>query len=62
MENYNFIATHPSLKKLQKSKELKTLRELTNDIDENINGYVRTYKYYDQFYPPVSLQFLTALL
>ncbi|VVH59538.1 hypothetical protein BAZOLSSOX_747 [uncultured Gammaproteobacteria bacterium] len=53
MENYNFIATHPSLTKLQKSKELKTLRELTNDIDENINGYVRTYKYYDvlgQFY------------
>ncbi|WP_195910043.1 HsdM family class I SAM-dependent methyltransferase [Bathymodiolus azoricus thioautotrophic gill symbiont] len=53
MENYNFIATHPSLKKLQKSKELKTLRELINDIDENINGYVRTYKYYDvlgQFY------------
>lgn len=53
MENYNFIATHPSLIKNQKSKELKSLRELINDIDENINGYVRTYKYYDvlgQFY------------
>jgi hypothetical protein len=53
MENYSFIATHPSLIKNQISKELKTLRELINDIDENINGYVRTYKYYDvlgQFY------------
>lgn len=53
MENYNFIATHPSLTKNQTSKELKTLKELIDDIDENINGYVRTYKYYDvlgQFY------------
>ncbi len=53
IENYNFIATHPSLIKNQKSKKLKSLRELINDIDENINGYVRTYKYYDvlgQFY------------
>ncbi len=53
MENYNFISTHPSLIKNQKSKELKELKELINDIDENINGYVRTYKYYDvlgQFY------------
>jgi len=53
MENYNFLATHPSLIKSQTSKNLKTLKELINDIDENINGYVRTYKYYDvlgQFY------------
>ncbi len=53
MENYNFIATHPSLIRNQNTKELKALRELINDIDENINGYVRTYKYYDvlgQFY------------
>jgi type I restriction-modification system DNA methylase subunit len=53
MENYNFIATHPSLTRNQTSKELKTLKELIDDIDENINGYVRTYKYYDilgQFY------------
>jgi type I restriction-modification system DNA methylase subunit len=53
MDNYSFIATHPSFIKNQSSKELKTLRELINDIDENINGYVRTYKYYDvlgQFY------------
>ncbi|MBE8221437.1 MAG: N-6 DNA methylase [Bdellovibrionales bacterium] len=54
MENYQFIAKKaPSLTKSQKSKDFKTLRELINDIDENINGYVRTYKYYDvlgQFY------------
>ncbi len=53
MENYNFIATHPSFTENKKSKDLKDLKEIINDIDENINGYVRTYKYYDvlgQFY------------
>ena len=53
IENYNFISTHPSLTKNQNSKDFKSLKELINDIDENINGYVRTYKYYDilgQFY------------
>jgi type I restriction-modification system DNA methylase subunit len=53
MENYNFIKTHPSLIQPKKTKDLKELKELIDDIDENINGYVRTYKYYDvlgQFY------------
>lgn len=53
MENYNFIKTHPSLILPKKTQDLKNLKELIDDIDENINGYVRTYKYYDilgQFY------------
>lgn len=53
MENYNFLNSHPSLIKKRKRKELKNLKELIDDIDENINGYARTYKYYDilgQFY------------
>ncbi len=53
MENYSFIKTHPSLTQPKKTQDLKDLKELIDDIDENINGYVRTYKYYDvlgQFY------------
>ncbi len=51
MENYRFLKSHPSL--TAHGKGLKSLRELIDDIDENINGYSRTYKYYDvlgQFY------------
>jgi len=53
MQNYSFINTHPSLVECKKNINLKDLKELIDDIDENINGYVRTYKYYDvlgQFY------------
>jgi len=56
MQNYSFINSHPSLinnKKTKDLKDLKDLRDLIDDIDENINGYARTYKYYDvlgQFY------------
>ncbi len=51
--NYEFIKTHPSLIKRKAKSDLKSLKELIDDIDENINGYARTYKYYDilgQFY------------
>ena len=53
MHEFNFIKTHPSLTKEKTSEDLKSLKELIDDIDENINGYARTYKYYDilgQFY------------
>ena len=53
MENYNFIKSHPSLIEKNEKKELKNLKELINEIDDNVNGYSRTYKYYDilgQFY------------
>ncbi len=53
MENYSFIKSHPSLIHKNKKKELKDLRDLINEIDNKINGYSRTYKYYDvlgQFY------------
>ena len=53
LHEYNFIKNHPSLIKDKQSADLKNLKELINDIDENINGYARTYKYYDilgQFY------------
>lgn len=51
MENYSFIKSHPSL--IDKKKELKGLKALIDEIDNKINGYSRTYKYYDvlgQFY------------
>lgn len=53
MENYSFIKSHPSLICKNKKKELKDIKELIDEIDNNINGYSRTYKYYDvlgQFY------------
>ncbi|MEA1956470.1 MAG: N-6 DNA methylase [Campylobacterota bacterium] len=53
MQNYSFINSHPSLINNKKTKDLKDLKDLIDDIDENINGYARTYKYYDvlgQFY------------
>lgn len=53
MENYNFIKSHPSLIHKNKKKELKDLNILIDEIDDKINGYSRTYKYYDvlgQFY------------
>ena len=53
IENYSFIRTHPSLIGKKNNQELKNLKELIDDIDNNINGYSRTYKYYDvlgQFY------------
>lgn len=51
MENYSFLQTHPSLVNPKDSS--KVLKNLLDDIDEKINGYVRTYKYFDilgQFY------------
>ena len=53
MERYQFLQKHPSLIKAKAKIDLKSLKELIDDIDENINGYIRTYKYYDvlgQFY------------
>ncbi|CAC9613382.1 hypothetical protein [uncultured Gammaproteobacteria bacterium] len=53
MENYSFIKSHPSLIHKNKKKELKDLNILIDEIDDKINGYSRTYKYYDvlgQFY------------
>ena len=59
MENYKFIKTYPGLiNKVKaeteaKAKGLKELKQLVDEIDNNINGYSRTYKYYDvlgQFY------------
>ncbi|CAC9581429.1 hypothetical protein [uncultured Gammaproteobacteria bacterium] len=53
MDNYSFIKNHPSLIHKNKKKELKDLNILINEIDDKINGYSRTYKYYDvlgQFY------------
>lgn len=53
VQNYNFIKSHPSLISKKIPKGLKCLKDLIDDIDENINGYARTYKYYDilgQFY------------
>lgn len=47
ISHYSFIRSYPSLVKDE------TLKNLINDIDNNINGYARTYKYYDvlgQFY------------
>lgn len=45
-QNYGFIKTHPSLK-------TPKLRQLIDDIDNRINSFARTYKFYDilgQFY------------
>jgi type I restriction enzyme M protein len=53
MENYSFIKSHPSLIHKNKHNELKGLKILIDEIDNKINGYSRTYKYYDvlgQFY------------
>lgn len=53
MSNYNFINNDPSLTSKKETTSSKDLKELIDDIDENINSYVRTYKYYDvlgQFY------------
>lgn len=53
MENYSFIKSHPSFIDKNDNKDLKDLKELIDEIDNNINGYSRTYKYYDvlgQFY------------
>ena len=53
MENYSFIKSHPSLIHKNKQNEFKGLKILINEIDNKINGYSRTYKYYDvlgQFY------------
>ena len=53
MENYSFIKSHPSLIHKNKKKEFKDLKILIDEIDNKINGYSRTYKYYDvlgQFY------------
>ncbi len=53
MENYSFIKSHPSLIQQNRKKELRGLKHLIDEIDNNINGYSRTYKYYDvlgQFY------------
>ncbi len=53
MENYSFIKSHPSLIHKNKDKKTKSLKDLVDEIDNNINGYSRTYKYYDvlgQFY------------
>ncbi|WP_300753159.1 N-6 DNA methylase [uncultured Brachyspira sp.] len=49
IDNYSFIKNHTSLIK----EEENVLKDLIYDIDENINSYARTYKYYDilgQFY------------
>ena len=53
MSNYEFLKTQESLIKNKTKLELKSLKDLIDDIDENINGYARTYKYDDvlgQFY------------
>ncbi len=53
MENYSFIKSHPSLIHKNENRDLKNLNKLIDEIDNNINGYSRTYKYYDvlgQFY------------
>lgn len=52
-QNYAFIRTHDSLTKERVDSGLKTLEEIINDIDDNINSFARTYRYYDvlgQFY------------
>ncbi len=49
IHNYSFLETYPTLIK----KNTTTLKELIDAIDNNINGYARTYKYDDilgQFY------------
>jgi len=51
LHEFNFIRNHPSLTKEKQSEDLKNLKELIDDIDENINGYARTYKYYDVLGP-----------
>lgn len=46
--SYSFIKTHTIL-----SKEKNILKELIDEIDEKINGFIKTYKYFDtlgQFY------------
>lgn len=53
LHEFSFIKNHPNLIFNKQSEDLKSLKELIDDIDENINGYARTYKYYDvlgQFY------------
>lgn len=53
IQNYDFIKTQPSLLAIDKKDNLSILKKLIDDIDEQINGYARTYKYYDvlgQFY------------
>ena len=50
MRNYTFIRSDSSLIAKSATKDLK---KLIDEIDNNINGYSRTYKYYDvlgQFY------------
>ncbi len=53
MYNYNFLKILPSFIEEKAKVALKSLKELIDDIDENINGYARTYRYDDvlgQFY------------
>ncbi len=51
MQNYQFLQTDNGLIKPEPGN--KSLKDYIDTIDENINNYVRTYKYYDilgQFY------------
>ncbi|MBU0460285.1 MAG: SAM-dependent methyltransferase, partial [Nanoarchaeota archaeon] len=49
---YGFIKIHPTLSK-NSAKHDNVLRDLIRDIDENINSFMKTYRYHDvlgQFY------------
>ena len=52
VHQYGFIKIHPTLSK-NSDKYKEVLRDLIKNIDENINSFMKTYKYYDvlgQFY------------
>ncbi len=53
LDNYRFIQTQPNLLSVCPKTHTSILKNLIDDIDDKVNGYVRTYKYYDvlgQFY------------
>lgn len=52
-QNYAFITTHDSLIEQRNNSNKKTLEDIIDDIDRNINSFAKTYRYYDvlgQFY------------